>query len=154
MRAWDLQPIVLSHVNRFFSAARRASEGSIDPGFQTMLALTGNMIWANGPQNAASPEQRRAMAVVGGSMNALADRLDPGAGASGAAAIALDALECEILASMDDLLAAMVHEIEAAGLAHGSPAEISAWVWARLFPSYPWPLGQRALEHAIRDHLS
>ncbi len=74
--------------------------------------------------------------------------------ASGAAAQALDELERELLAAMDAPLITMAAELDQAGLSGGSPAQISGWLWARLFPDYPWPVGQLQLEEAIRARLS
>lgn len=155
MRPWDLQPLVLCHLNRFFCAARRVALGLDEQGLRSMLAFTGNMIWAHGSRGSDSPLQERSMAVVGGAMSALADRIDPEAGAATReASLALDALERELIGSMDGLLIAMADELSRAGLAAGSPAEISGWVWSRLFPDYPWPVGQLQLEDAIRARLS
>ena len=153
MRPQEIHPIVLSHINRFFGAARRVTTTLEGDDLGSMVTAAGNLLWAHSSYADAPPEQRHAMAVVGSAAGAFADRMEVGGNAQQVAAAALDDLERDLLAAMDGLVAMIARDLADAGLSEASPSESGAFVWRRLFPDYPWPCGQAELEHAIRSRL-
>ncbi|MEZ4238239.1 MAG: hypothetical protein R3F59_19230 [Myxococcota bacterium] len=154
MRPWDLNAVVLAHVNRFFQAARRVVPHLQDDQASALVGFAGNLLWANSAFADVPDAQKRAMAVVGGAAKTLADQLDLGGGRQRVAQRAMDDLEQELLAHLDPLLEGLVRDIEAAGLAEASPGTVDAWVWQRLFPGYPWAAGEATLEAAILARLA
>lgn len=152
MTSWDLHPVVLAHLERFFGAARRATASAPPDGFGTAVGLAGNLLWANSAFLGGSKDREQALGIVG----AVAGTLGPSLGGGEPAVFAgvLDDLERTLLGSLDAVLAALATRATAEGVTRDSPAQLDRWVWQALFPGYPWPVGHAELEQAIRARLT
>jgi len=155
MTEWDLNPIVLAHVNRFFGAARRVADELGDDAEMTRFAtFTANMVWARSNFSDEFPLREQARATLGAAGASMADGIDFGGGRIRESAhAALAELEATLLGNLDGLLTTLLAELQAAGLDQAGPGAVDAWVWQRLFPGYPWAAGQVALETAVRERL-
>lgn len=155
IQPWDLNPIVLCHVNRFFGAAHRAVESiEHDDILARLAAFEANMLWARSGFEASTPEQEKAMAYLGAAAGAFVDKLDlVDNQTKQAAKQALDDLERQLLTNIDTLLETLAHNFNATSLNTTKPGAMDAWVWQSLFPGYPWAVGQSCLEAAIVARL-
>jgi len=150
MRPNDLHALVLAHLQRFFSAARRATDDLRDDELASLISLGGTLLWANSPFMGGEKDAERALALAGG-LGSMAGNVDLGGSGPRTHALAvLDDLETELLTALDPLLDALAHQATDAGLDDASPSKLDDWLWHRLFPDYPWPCGQATLEASIR----
>lgn len=153
MDGYGLAALVLVHVQRFFAAGRRATAGLAEDELSSLVTLGGNLLWAHSAHAGVSPEQQRAMSVVGATAGALQGALRTDADGPARAQAALDDLEQTLLAGLDPLVDRLLAKLRAEGPADGPPGVVARWVWDQLFPGYPFGAGQGALEAAIRARL-
>lgn len=153
LRPRDLHPVVLCHITRFFGAARLAVARDTGGDLKQMIAFAGNMVWAHsGVDDHMSTPQKRALAIAGGAAGGIAEQFDVAQGSSRTSEV-FDALERDMLASIDGILEVLIREIDAAGAEEIPASVIDAFVWRKLFVGYPWPCGQSELEEAIAARL-
>ncbi len=156
--AWDLNPIVLSHTNRFFQAATVVLQTWSEPDedlLGALLTLSGNMLWARSSFEARSKHEEQGMAYSGAFISSVADRAAQGLlGGVGQALDALTALERQVRCGHDAILAALAREFAHEALEQVSPAGLNDAVWERLFPEFAPDLSQGELCAAIRARLA
>jgi hypothetical protein len=153
---WDLNAIVLCHLNRFFQTARQVVQQCPRPDEQllsSILSLTGNMIWARSSFEAADEEEAREMAFTGALLGSVSDHAVEGLDTFRARGLALLAsAEEQLLAVHDRLLDGLLAQLRRDG-SQVSPASVNEAVWQRLFPGYPYGQSQVALYEQIRRRL-
>lgn len=153
---WDLNAIVLCHVNRFFQTARLAVRQAPLPDEQllgSILSLTGNMLWARSSFEAADEVEAQEMAYTGALLGSVADQAVEGLDSFRARGLALLAsAEAQLLAHHDRLLEGLLAELRAAG--HDTPAGVNRAVWQRLFPGYPYAQSQVELYEQLCRRLA
>ncbi len=132
MDRWAVNAIVLSHVNRVFTAASlAASGGGLDPG--SIAALLGNLLWAASPYASRDRTEEALMAFAGAITSSVAPSLLVRGDDETRAA--LSAAEREFFARHDELVDAACEALAAAGLQRStSCAAVNAFVWEFLFP--------------------
>jgi len=151
---WDLNAVVLCHLQRYFSAVTAVIQGWEDVGNRELGQLTsllGNVAWARSGFVTDSRAEEEAMAWTGALAGALGDRLADLAGDRRHEALALVcAEERRVREHFDLIVEALAAEL---GDRSPTPGELNRWVWRRLFPSYPWECGVAELQEAIRRRL-
>jgi len=153
---WDLNPIVLSHTNRFFQAATLVVQtwnDRDDPLLGALMELSGNMLWASSSFVAGSRQEEKAMAYSGALVGAMADLATKGNSGGNGPAQALALMERQVRRSHDAILAFLARDLGAAGLEGVTPAQLNAAVWKRLFPEFSHELSLSELGEAIRAWL-
>lgn len=152
---WDLNPIVLSHTDRFFRAAARVLEGWHDQDealLAALVELSGNMLWAGSSFEASSRAEEHAMAHSGAFIGTMGGRAVQDLLGQGPSA-ALAELERQVRQCHDVILAALARDLGQEGLETSSPARLNRMVWERLFPGYDHEASHGELCQAIRQRL-
>ena len=151
---WDLNPIVLSHTQRFFQSVTYVVDNWQHPDrafLGSIVALLGNLAWAASAFHADTVDQEKAMAYGGALAGTLGGDIPAGDTALEEAAEAiLAAQERQLFGAWDALLEHLATEAPQGA----SPAALNAWVWDKLFPAYPWGLSQVELQETIKARLA
>jgi len=153
---WELNPIALNHINRFFQAANLVARTWREPDdrfLKALMELSGNMLWARSSFVADNREEEQSMAYSGAFVGALAELAAGGDSGESGAVEALDLLERQMRHTHDAILAYLARDLRATGLGEISPARLNAEVWQRLFPEFSYELSLSELGEAIREWL-
>jgi len=151
----DLNPILLQHIQRFFSAARTAVETSMkkDALSGGVAALVGNVIWAGSGFCSADRAEEHQKAYTGALISSLGDRFIAANDdeLEQQALRALGALEKQLLKNYDPLLERIFERLQAHGLLGLSPGELNVAVWCALFPGFDYYSSQAELIDALGE---
>lgn len=154
MTPWDLNPVVLCHLQRYFAALTAVVQAWEDPTDRELAQLTtllGNAMWAHSGFVSENREQEHAMAWAGAMAGTLGGRI---AGLSGDLRRQALALVCaeerRVWTRYDPLLQALAAELGERSL---PPGELNRWVWERLLPQYPYGCGTAELQDFVRQRL-
>lgn len=153
---WDLNPIVLCHIDRFFGAASQVLDSWHDPDeafLGALVELSGNMLWARSGFQARDRAEEYAMAHSGAFIGTMGGRAVQGLLGHGPGA-ALAELERQVRQAHETILAALARDLGHEGLQTDSPARLNRMVWERLFPGYEYGQSQQELRRAIEERLA
>jgi hypothetical protein len=154
MDSWQLNPVVLCHLQRYFAALTAVVQSWEDPGDRELAELTtllGNVMWAKSGFVAQDREHEAAMAMGGAVAGTLGGRVARLSSDRREQALALIvAEERRVWASYDLLLRGLAEELGERSL---EPGQLNAWVWGRLFPGYPHGRGIAELQQGMRAKL-
>ena len=138
---WELNAVVLCHIERFFSAATMALQQWRDPDEELLVSLvttSSAMLWARSSFEAADREEEMSMAYTGAFISSVADRaLDGLTGTGARAALTLAGLERQVRAQHDEILARLQRRLAEPDLADAGPARVNLLAWELLFPRFP-----------------
>ncbi len=151
---WELNAIVLCHVQRFFAAANQVVNGWEDPNLaleRTLVSLAGNLLWVRSSFDAQSEEESEAMATVGALAGTFGGAIPAAQDPREQALLLLDSLERQCLESVDLILADLQQSL--AQRQPLSSRQVNRLVWERLFPQYPYECGSEELKRRIRRRL-
>ena len=153
---WDLNAIVLAHSHRFFSAATRAVGrwlGRRRDRSGSLVALAGNVLWAQSPFISRGKGEEETLALLGAVTGTLADRV-VGDGHDGRELLAVVGdQERQLRLGIDDVVDRLHRDLGYGEVVDPGPAHVDRWVWRRLFPAYPYELSTLELETAILERL-
>ncbi len=157
MDAAALNPIVLCHCQRYFSALHAVVRDWRAPDplpVGRVAEVLGNLLWARSDRVSGDDEQREAMALTGALAAALGGELGAALGGDERRRVAralVDAEEERVWAHYDAILAAVADSLADPP---ASPAALNRAVWALLFPALPHGGGLAALEDALRARIA
>ena len=153
---WDLNGIVLCHCNRFFHAAARALDSLGEASRERrgdLVALAGNLLWAQSPFISTSRGEEETLALVGAVAGTLGERALGEDAAGDEASAVVSEQERRLLALADHVVEGLYRKLPTALARDGRPSEVNQWVWEHLFPQYPYGLSTMELSKALRKRL-
>lgn len=155
---WQLNAIVLQHIDRFFGAAQQAVQ-AWSPNDDALIGglgtLVGNLLWARSHFEAPNQRQEEQMATTGAVVSSLADRVVQGQSgtARARALVALAEVERALRTDYDALLETVMGKLREQKLLGASPATVNAAAWSVLFPDFPASSSQPELVAALAARL-
>lgn len=154
---WELNAVVLHHSQRFFNSVFLVIQRWEDPDkafLGSLIALVGNVLWAQSPYVTRGPGEEEVYALAGALAASVGEKMgDAENEARWLAHEIVSRNERRFLDRHDELLERLQAELSDMEPFSPTPVAVNRWIWNRLFPGFPYDAGQAELQRAIRRYL-